>query len=154
MFVWLLSNNKRVAYARLRTRDLLYSSNREARGILCGKIVTLYLKVRTCIVHCSFNCCTTGRKKKTFCISACVCSHQGSDLQHCQSKPSWMCICGLELAQTPAICWMTCLQDTNQPQGAPTATALLLTCFAWVRKKHLYVHSWQYVNRLTRIYSS
>ncbi|KAK5622130.1 hypothetical protein CRENBAI_009754 [Crenichthys baileyi] len=44
MFVWLLSNNKRVAYARVRTRDLLYSSNREARGILCGKIVTLYLK--------------------------------------------------------------------------------------------------------------
>uniref|UniRef100_A0A3B3WM37 C2 domain-containing protein n=1 Tax=Poecilia mexicana TaxID=48701 RepID=A0A3B3WM37_9TELE len=44
MFVWLLSNNKRVAYARLRTRDLLYSSNREARGILCGKIVTLFLK--------------------------------------------------------------------------------------------------------------
>ncbi|XP_023192514.1 fer-1-like protein 6 isoform X1 [Xiphophorus maculatus] len=44
MFVWLLSNNKRVAYARLRTRDLLYSSNQEARGLLCGKIVTLYLK--------------------------------------------------------------------------------------------------------------
>ncbi|KAM4561262.1 fer-1-like protein 6 isoform 2-T2 [Fundulus diaphanus] len=44
MFVWLLSNNKRVAYARVRTRDLLYSSNQEARGILCGKILTLYLK--------------------------------------------------------------------------------------------------------------
>ncbi|KAM4731898.1 fer-1-like protein 6 [Anableps anableps] len=44
MFVWLLSNNKRVAYARVQTRDLLYSSNQEARGILCGKIVTLYLK--------------------------------------------------------------------------------------------------------------
>ncbi|XP_038157296.1 fer-1-like protein 6 isoform X2 [Cyprinodon tularosa] len=44
MFVWLLSNNKRVAYARVRTRDLLYSSNQESRGILCGKILTLYLK--------------------------------------------------------------------------------------------------------------
>ncbi|XP_035994611.1 fer-1-like protein 6 isoform X2 [Fundulus heteroclitus] len=44
MFVWLLSNNKRVAYARVRTRDLLYSSNQEARGSLCGKILTLYLK--------------------------------------------------------------------------------------------------------------
>ncbi|XP_061580085.1 fer-1-like protein 6 isoform X2 [Cololabis saira] len=43
-FVWLLSNNKRVAYARVGTRDLLYSSNQEARGILCGKIVTLFLK--------------------------------------------------------------------------------------------------------------
>lgn len=45
MFVWLLSNNKRIAYARVRTRDLLYSSNQESRGILCGKIVTLFLKV-------------------------------------------------------------------------------------------------------------
>ncbi|XP_024142370.1 fer-1-like protein 6 isoform X1 [Oryzias melastigma] len=44
LFVWLLSNNKRVAYARVRTRDLLFSSNREARGILCGKILTLFLK--------------------------------------------------------------------------------------------------------------
>nr|XP_040058215.1 LOW QUALITY PROTEIN: fer-1-like protein 6 [Gasterosteus aculeatus aculeatus] len=44
VFVWLLSNNKRVAYARLRARDLLHSSSREARGIHCGKIITLFLK--------------------------------------------------------------------------------------------------------------
>ncbi|XP_054471398.1 fer-1-like protein 6 [Anoplopoma fimbria] len=44
VFVWLLSNNKRVAYARLRARDLLYSSSKEARGIHCGKIITLFLK--------------------------------------------------------------------------------------------------------------
>ncbi|XP_051259533.1 fer-1-like protein 6 isoform X2 [Dicentrarchus labrax] len=44
MFVWLLSNNKRVAYARVRARDLLYSSSQEARGIHCGKIMTLFLK--------------------------------------------------------------------------------------------------------------
>uniref|UniRef100_A0A3Q1BXL8 C2 domain-containing protein n=1 Tax=Amphiprion ocellaris TaxID=80972 RepID=A0A3Q1BXL8_AMPOC len=43
-FVWLLSNNKRVAYARLRTRDLLFSSIHEARGVDCGKIITLFLK--------------------------------------------------------------------------------------------------------------
>ncbi|XP_013770780.1 fer-1-like protein 6 [Pundamilia nyererei] len=44
IFVWLLSNNKRVAYARVRTRDLLYSSRQEARGINCGKVITLFLK--------------------------------------------------------------------------------------------------------------
>ncbi|XP_034417851.1 fer-1-like protein 6 isoform X2 [Cyclopterus lumpus] len=44
VFVWLLSNNKRVAYARLRARDLLYSGRQEARGIHCGKIITLFLK--------------------------------------------------------------------------------------------------------------
>ncbi|XP_029967575.1 fer-1-like protein 6 isoform X2 [Salarias fasciatus] len=43
-FVWLLSNNKRVAYARIRTRDLLFSSSEEARGVHCGKIITLFLK--------------------------------------------------------------------------------------------------------------
>ena len=45
MFVWLLSNNKRVAYSRLRARDLLFSSNPEERGRDCGKIHTLFLKV-------------------------------------------------------------------------------------------------------------
>ncbi|XP_041663567.1 fer-1-like protein 6 [Cheilinus undulatus] len=44
LFVWLLSNNKRIAYARVRARDLLYSSEQEARGIHCGKIITLFLK--------------------------------------------------------------------------------------------------------------
>ncbi|KAK1903005.1 hypothetical protein KUDE01_005964, partial [Dissostichus eleginoides] len=44
MFVWLLSNNKRVAYARVRARDLLFSSSQEARGTHCGKIITLFLK--------------------------------------------------------------------------------------------------------------
>ncbi|XP_008303313.1 fer-1-like protein 6, partial [Stegastes partitus] len=44
LFVWLLSNNKRVAYARLRTRDLLFSSVQEAQGVDCGKIITLFLK--------------------------------------------------------------------------------------------------------------
>ncbi|XP_053184260.1 fer-1-like protein 6 [Scomber japonicus] len=44
VFVWLLSNNKRVAYARIRARDLLFSSIQEAKGIHCGKKITLFLK--------------------------------------------------------------------------------------------------------------
>ncbi|XP_071370551.1 fer-1-like protein 6, partial [Centroberyx affinis] len=44
VFVWLLSNNKRVAYARVQARDLLFSSNQEERGAHCGKILTLFLK--------------------------------------------------------------------------------------------------------------
>ncbi|XP_067460357.1 fer-1-like protein 6 [Thunnus thynnus] len=44
IFVWLLSNNKRVAYARVRARDVLFSSNQEAKGIHCGKIITLFMK--------------------------------------------------------------------------------------------------------------
>lgn len=45
VFVWLLSNNKRVAYARVRVRDLLFSSSAEAQGVHCGKVLTLFLKV-------------------------------------------------------------------------------------------------------------
>ncbi|XP_029936395.1 fer-1-like protein 6 [Myripristis murdjan] len=44
VFVWLLSNNKRVAFARVRARDLLFSCNQEERGDKCGKILTLFLK--------------------------------------------------------------------------------------------------------------
>ncbi|XP_018585008.2 fer-1-like protein 6 [Scleropages formosus] len=44
VFVWMLSNNKRVAYARIPARDLLYSANPQERGRDCGKIKTLFLK--------------------------------------------------------------------------------------------------------------
>uniref|UniRef100_A0AAY5KAT0 C2 domain-containing protein n=1 Tax=Esox lucius TaxID=8010 RepID=A0AAY5KAT0_ESOLU len=44
VFIWMLSNNKRVAYARISARDLLYSANPEERGRDCGKIQTLFLK--------------------------------------------------------------------------------------------------------------
>ncbi|XP_019714519.1 fer-1-like protein 6, partial [Hippocampus comes] len=44
IFVWLLSNNKRIAYSRLPARDVLFCSRQEARGVHCGKIVTLFLK--------------------------------------------------------------------------------------------------------------
>ncbi|KAL7881937.1 hypothetical protein AOLI_G00087860 [Acnodon oligacanthus] len=44
VFVWLLNNNKRVAYSRLPARHLLYSDNLVERGRDCGKISTLFLK--------------------------------------------------------------------------------------------------------------
>uniref|UniRef100_A0AAY4B2F1 C2 domain-containing protein n=1 Tax=Denticeps clupeoides TaxID=299321 RepID=A0AAY4B2F1_9TELE len=46
VFVWLLSNNKRVAYARVNSRHLLYSENPEEVGRDCGKIQTLFLKAK------------------------------------------------------------------------------------------------------------
>lgn len=45
VFLWLLSNNKRVAYARMASRDLLYSPVREQRGKHCGTIKTHFLRV-------------------------------------------------------------------------------------------------------------
>ncbi|XP_035263929.1 fer-1-like protein 6 isoform X2 [Anguilla anguilla] len=44
VLVWLLSNNKRVAYARIAARHLLYSSCPQDKGRDCGKIKTLFLK--------------------------------------------------------------------------------------------------------------
>ncbi|XP_015214984.2 fer-1-like protein 6 isoform X2 [Lepisosteus oculatus] len=45
IFVWMLSNNKRVAYARIPARDLVYSESDNERGKDCGKIKTLFLKM-------------------------------------------------------------------------------------------------------------
>uniref|UniRef100_A0A310T8F5 C2 domain-containing protein n=1 Tax=Xenopus tropicalis TaxID=8364 RepID=A0A310T8F5_XENTR len=45
VFIWLLSNNKRVAYARIPARDILYSTLAEERGHHCGKIKTLFFKL-------------------------------------------------------------------------------------------------------------
>jgi hypothetical protein len=41
----MLSNNKRVAYARIAAKDLLYSPIEEQMGKHCGKIKTHFLKV-------------------------------------------------------------------------------------------------------------
>nr|DBA23997.1 TPA: hypothetical protein GDO54_011707 [Pyxicephalus adspersus] len=45
VFIWLLSNNKRVAYARIPARDILYSPVPEEKGHHCGKIQTLFFKI-------------------------------------------------------------------------------------------------------------
>ncbi|XP_072300048.1 fer-1-like protein 6 [Eucyclogobius newberryi] len=44
LLIWLMSNNKRIAYARVKARDILYSSSPETCGINCGKIQTVFLK--------------------------------------------------------------------------------------------------------------
>ncbi|XP_058247416.1 fer-1-like protein 6 isoform X2 [Hemibagrus wyckioides] len=44
IFVWMLSNNKRIAYARIPARHLLYSDKLVEKGTACGKIKTLFLK--------------------------------------------------------------------------------------------------------------
>ncbi|XP_043922532.1 fer-1-like protein 6 isoform X2 [Protopterus annectens] len=45
VFVWMISNNKRVAYARISSKDLLYSQVDAERGKDCAKIKTLFLKL-------------------------------------------------------------------------------------------------------------
>ncbi|XP_058131978.1 fer-1-like protein 6 [Dasypus novemcinctus] len=45
VFLWMLSNNKRVAYARITSKDLLYSPIKEQMGKHCGKIKTHFLKL-------------------------------------------------------------------------------------------------------------
>ncbi|XP_019498975.1 PREDICTED: fer-1-like protein 6 [Hipposideros armiger] len=45
VFLWMLSNNKRVAYARIASKDLLYSPVKEQMGKHCGTIKTHFLKL-------------------------------------------------------------------------------------------------------------
>ncbi|XP_068789327.1 fer-1-like protein 6 isoform X1 [Struthio camelus] len=45
VFIWMLSNNKRVAYARVPAKTILYSPVKEQRGKDCGKIKTHFLKL-------------------------------------------------------------------------------------------------------------
>ena len=46
VFVWMLSNNKRVAYYCVNAKDIVFSAVDEERGKDCGKVQTLFLKVR------------------------------------------------------------------------------------------------------------
>uniref|UniRef100_A0A8C8WMT2 Fer-1 like family member 6 n=1 Tax=Panthera leo TaxID=9689 RepID=A0A8C8WMT2_PANLE len=45
VFIWMLSNNKKVAYARIASKDVLYSPVGEQMGKHCGKIKTHFLKL-------------------------------------------------------------------------------------------------------------
>ncbi|GCB65661.1 hypothetical protein scyTo_0000450 [Scyliorhinus torazame] len=45
IFLWMMSNNKRIAYARIQSKDILYSIVDEETGKDCGKVKTVFLKL-------------------------------------------------------------------------------------------------------------
>uniref|UniRef100_G1NMW1 Otoferlin n=1 Tax=Meleagris gallopavo TaxID=9103 RepID=G1NMW1_MELGA len=45
IFVWMMSNNKRIAYARVPSKDILYSIVDEEMGKDCAKVKTVFLKL-------------------------------------------------------------------------------------------------------------
>jgi len=45
VFLWLLQNNKRIAYHRVSAKQLIYSPNDEETGKDCATVQTLFLKV-------------------------------------------------------------------------------------------------------------
>ncbi|XP_064190456.1 otoferlin-like [Anguilla rostrata] len=45
IYIWMMSNNKRIAYARVPSKDILFSPVDEESGKDCGKLQTLFLKL-------------------------------------------------------------------------------------------------------------
>lgn len=45
IFIWMISNGKRIAYARVPSKDILYSGTEEEKGKDCGKVKTIFLRV-------------------------------------------------------------------------------------------------------------
>ncbi|XP_065538064.1 otoferlin isoform X16 [Lathamus discolor] len=45
VFIWMMSNNKRIAYARVPSKDILYSIVDEEMGKDCAKVKTIFLKL-------------------------------------------------------------------------------------------------------------
>uniref|UniRef100_A0A8C5MCG2 Otoferlin n=1 Tax=Leptobrachium leishanense TaxID=445787 RepID=A0A8C5MCG2_9ANUR len=45
IFIWMMSNNKRIAYARIPSKDILYSIVDEETGKDCGKVKCVFLKL-------------------------------------------------------------------------------------------------------------
>uniref|UniRef100_A0A8C1QKP3 Otoferlin n=2 Tax=Cyprinus carpio TaxID=7962 RepID=A0A8C1QKP3_CYPCA len=46
IYIWMISNNKRIAYARVPSKDILFSPVEEETGKDCGKVQTIFFKVR------------------------------------------------------------------------------------------------------------
>ena len=51
VFVWMISNNKRIAYQRVQAKDIVFSIVDEERGKSCGKVQTLFLRVSVLIIY-------------------------------------------------------------------------------------------------------
>ncbi|MCI4389544.1 hypothetical protein PGIGA_G00099320 [Pangasianodon gigas] len=45
VFIWMISNNKRIAYARIPSKDILYSIVDEEMGRDCGKVKAVFLRL-------------------------------------------------------------------------------------------------------------
>nr|XP_021324117.1 otoferlin isoform X9 [Danio rerio] len=45
VFIWMISNNKRIAYARIPSKDILYSIVDEEMGKDCGKVKAVFLRL-------------------------------------------------------------------------------------------------------------
>uniref|UniRef100_A0A672HCR0 Otoferlin n=1 Tax=Salarias fasciatus TaxID=181472 RepID=A0A672HCR0_SALFA len=45
VFIWMISNGKRIAYARVPSKDILFSGTDEERGKDCGKVKTIFLRI-------------------------------------------------------------------------------------------------------------
>ncbi|XP_034076506.1 otoferlin-like isoform X2 [Gymnodraco acuticeps] len=45
VFIWMISNGKRIAYARVPSKDILYSGVEEETGKDCGKVKTIFLRI-------------------------------------------------------------------------------------------------------------
>uniref|UniRef100_A0A8C1P6F5 Otoferlin b n=1 Tax=Cyprinus carpio TaxID=7962 RepID=A0A8C1P6F5_CYPCA len=45
IYIWMISNNKRIAYARVPSKDILFSSVDEETGKDCGKVQTIFFKL-------------------------------------------------------------------------------------------------------------
>ncbi|KAI5610946.1 otoferlin isoform X12 [Silurus asotus] len=45
VFIWMISNNKRIAYARIPSKDILYSIVDEEMGKDCGKVSAVFLRL-------------------------------------------------------------------------------------------------------------
>ncbi|MGH0147752.1 UNVERIFIED_CONTAM: hypothetical protein FKN15_036677, partial [Acipenser sinensis] len=45
VYIWMMNNNKRIAYARVPSKDILYSIVDEESGKDCGKVKTVFLKL-------------------------------------------------------------------------------------------------------------
>uniref|UniRef100_UPI003AAC01DE otoferlin-like isoform X1 n=1 Tax=Centroberyx gerrardi TaxID=166262 RepID=UPI003AAC01DE len=45
VFIWMISNGKRIAYARVPSKDILFSNLEEETGKDCGKVKTIFLRI-------------------------------------------------------------------------------------------------------------
>jgi len=56
VFIWMIQNNRRVAYHRIAAKDILYSTVDDEKGHNCGTVQTVFLKASlfACLLVCLY----------------------------------------------------------------------------------------------------
>lgn len=120
----MISNGKRIAYARVPSKDILYSAIEEEKGKDCGKVKTIFLRVSfhniTSLLNVESNSLPSSPVVMicpdwiNYRIPFRSLERKVSGLQAGQCRPRQRFTCGLDWTDSAKTTWQACPMDLRK----------------------------------------